>query len=108
MHGLIPLALALVVGQAPAPDEAARARAVIDKAVQAAGGEAKLARAKSFTQKVAGKFNGPAGTTAFTGEWAVNLPDQVRQTADSETDGMKFHAVKVIAGDKGWLRVNDL
>ncbi len=105
MHGLIPLTIALVVA-APA-DDAAQARAVIDKAIQATGGEAKLAGAARFTQKAAGKVYGPAGAVAFTGEWAVDLPGQVRETIETEADGMKFRAVKVIAGDKGWLRVND-
>jgi hypothetical protein len=106
MRALIPLALALALAPTAAADEPAEARAVIDKAVMAAGGEAKLAGAKTFSQKAAGKFFGPSGTVSFTGEWVVNLPEQVRETVDSESDGMKFHAVKVIAPDKGWLRVN--
>jgi hypothetical protein len=93
---------------APAPsDDAAAARAIIDKAVKAVGGEAKLASAATYTQKVSGKFHGPAGVVAFTGDWAVSLPDRLRQATESESDGMKFRAVRVIDGDKGWLRVND-
>ncbi|HKI33723.1 MAG TPA: hypothetical protein VKA46_17860 [Gemmataceae bacterium] len=108
MRNFIPLALALAVTATPAhADDAAEARGIIDKAVQAVGGEAKLATARAHTQKVVGTFFGPAGAIAFTGEWAVNLPDQLRQTTESESDGMKFRTVKVIAGDKGWLRVND-
>jgi hypothetical protein len=105
MHGLLPLALALAV--AAPPDDAEQARAVMDKAVQAVGGEAKLAGAGRFTQKAAGKFHGPAGPVAFSGEWTVDLPGQVREAVESEADGMKFQTVKVIAGDKGWFRVND-
>jgi hypothetical protein len=104
MSGLLLLALAAA---APSADDAAAARAVIDKAVQAVGGEAKLAGAGRFTRKASGKFHGPAGPVAFTGEWTVDLPGQVREAVDSEADGMKYRAVKVIAGDKGWLRVND-
>jgi hypothetical protein len=106
MHGLIPLALALAAA-VPSADDAAKARAVIDKAVQAVGGEVKLAGAGRFTQKAAGKFHGPGGPGAFTGEWTVDLPGRVREAIESEADGMKYRAVKVIAGDKGWLRVND-
>jgi hypothetical protein len=105
MHALVPFALALAV-TAPS-DDAGQARAVIDKAVQAVGGEAKLAGAGRFTQKAGGKFHGSAGPVAFTGEWTVDLPGQVREAVDSEADGTKFQLVKVIAGDKGWLRVND-
>jgi hypothetical protein len=108
MREFISLALALGVVASPArADDAAEARAIIDKAVRAVGGEAKLAAAGAYTQKVSGKFHGPAGVIAFTGEWAVSLPDRLRQVTDSTSDGMKFRAVRVIAGDKGWLRVND-
>jgi hypothetical protein len=108
MRGLIPLALAVAV-TAPAAraDEPAEARAIIDKAVQAAGGAAKLAAAEAYTQKAKGTFHGPAGAVAFTGEWVVDLPDRVREAVDSESGGLKFRTVKVLAGDKGWLRVND-
>ena len=75
--------------------------------MEAVGGEAKLARRSCFNQKAGGKFHGPAGVVAFTGEWTVDLPGQVREAVESEADGMKYRAVKVIAGDKGWLRVND-
>jgi hypothetical protein len=91
---------------APRADEAAEARAVVDKAIQAAGGEAKLAGAARFTRKAAGKFYGPTGPVAFTAEWTADLPGQVRESVETEADGMKFQSVKVIAGDKGWLRVN--
>ena len=106
MYALLPLALALALN-APAPDESAGPRAAIDKAVKAVGGEAKLAGARGFSQKASGKLYGPAGAADFTAEWVVHLPGQARQTADTQSDGKTFHVVKVIAGDKGWLRVND-
>jgi hypothetical protein len=105
MLGLLPLALTLAV--AAPPDDAEQARAVLDKAVKAVGGETKLAGAGRFTQKAAGKFHVPAGAVAFSGEWTVDLPGKVREAAESEADGVKFQSVKVIADDKGWLRVND-
>jgi hypothetical protein len=108
MRGLIPLALALAVTVAAAgADEPADARAVIGKAVEAVGGAAKLATAKAYTRQARGTFHAPGGAVAFTGTWVVNWPDQVREEVDSESGGMKLHVVKVIAGDKGWLLVND-
>ncbi len=108
MRGLLSLTLALAVTTTTArADEPAEVRAILDKAVQAAGGEANLARARTYTQKATGKFFGPARPVAFTGEWVVNLPAQVREAIEAESDGMKFRAVKVIDGDKGWLRVNN-
>src|SRR5439155_23809454 len=108
MRTLIPVALALVVAPSPVrADDAAEARAIIDKAVQAVGGETKLAAVRAYTQKVSGKFHGPAGIVSFTGEWAVSLPDRLRQATKSDSDGMEFRAVRGIDGGKGWLRVND-
>jgi hypothetical protein len=108
MRDLVTVVLAVSVTVAAAgADEPADARAVIDRAVEAAGGSAKLAGLKAYTQKAKGTFHGPGGPVAFTGTWTVNWPDQVRAELDSESGGMKFHVVQVIAGDKGWLRVND-
>jgi hypothetical protein len=107
MRTFLPIALALVMASRACADDEAEARAIIDKAVQAVGGEAKLSAARAYTQKVSGKFHGPGGVVAFTGEWAVSLPDRLRQATDSESEGMKFHTVRVIDGDKGWLRVNN-
>jgi hypothetical protein len=104
MHTVIPLALALF---APAPDEATAARAIIDKAIQGVGGEAKLARLKAYTQKAKGSFHGPAGAVPFSEELTYNLPENLREVMDTELDGAKYGVVKVIARDKGWLRVND-
>jgi hypothetical protein len=106
MRGVISFSVLVAVTTPLPADEGANARALVDKAVQAVGGEVKLARAQRFSQKAAGKFHGPAGPVNFTGEWIVSLPDQVRVTTDSEAEGVKFRAVKVLAGDKAWLRVN--
>jgi hypothetical protein len=107
MRQFVLLTLALVAAAPARADDATEARAIIDKAVKAVGDEAKLAAAKAYTQKISGKFHGPAGVIAFTGEWAVSLPDQLRQAIESQSDGITFRTVRVIAGDKGWLRVND-
>jgi len=107
MRQFVLLTLALVAAAPARADDATEARAIIDKAVKAVGDEAKLASAKAYTQKISGKFHGPAGVIAFTGEWAVSLPDQLRQAIESQSDGITFRTVRVIAGDKGWLRVND-
>jgi hypothetical protein len=108
MRRLVSLALALAVTAAAAgADEPADARAVINKAVETVGGAAKLAGMKTYTQKAHGRFHAPGGPVAFSGTWVVNWPDQVREEVDTESGGTKFHVIKVIAGDKGWLRVND-
>jgi hypothetical protein len=70
------LALA-AVGAARADDQAAT-RAIIEKAIQARGGEEKLAPMKAVTFKSKGKFYGMGDGTDYTGEWAIRPPDKVR------------------------------
>jgi hypothetical protein len=83
-------------------------QAVIDRAIQAAGGPARLSKFAVFTRKGQGKFHGLDQGIPFTGEWTVRLPEQVRESVQSESNGRKFHFVKVLSGDKGWMRLNDL
>jgi hypothetical protein len=98
------IALLLLTSTVRAADEA---HTIIDKAIQAVGGEAKLPQAKAFSQKVSGTLFSPAGAVTFTAERVVNFPNQLRETADADSKGEKFQAIKVIAGDKGWLRIGD-
>ena len=73
-------ALAVLLTAWPArADDAADAKALIDKAIQAVGGEAKIAQVKTFSQKVSGTFSGPAGSVTFTAERIVHLPDELRR-----------------------------
>jgi hypothetical protein len=88
-------------------DDGATARALVDKAVQAQGGEAQLAKWPAATAKVKGTFHGLGAAVAFTGEVAVQGPDRQKIDIEAEADGQKFRLVHVLNGDKGWVRFND-
>jgi outer membrane lipoprotein-sorting protein len=87
-------------------DDAA-ARATVDKAVQALGGEAKLAKFKAATGKLKGTFHGLGAPLAFTGETAYQGPDQERFALEATVDGEKLVFISVLNRDKGWTKLND-
>ena len=79
-------------------DDADQARAVIDKAIKAQGGEEKLAKFKSHTWKNKGTWYGMADGVPYTANYAVAWPDKFR----FEVEG-GFMTV-VLDGDKGWMQ----
>jgi outer membrane lipoprotein-sorting protein len=98
--------VAVVVGAARADDSAA-ARALVNKAVEAQGGEAKLAKFPASMGKMKGTFHGMGQPIAFTGEIAVDGPSKRRLSIEAEANGQKFRFTHVLNGDKGWVKFND-
>ena len=77
------------------------ARTIIEKAIKAAGGEAKLAKLKSSTWKEKGIYYG-MGEDGFpyTANYAIQWPNQFRL----EVEGV---FTIVLNGEKGWNRMGD-
>jgi hypothetical protein len=71
------------------------ARAIINKAIKAVGGEAKLPRAMTWKEK--GTYYGMGDGLDYTGIYSVQWPGQFRM----EIEGV--FAI-VIDGDKGWMQ----
>jgi hypothetical protein len=88
-------------------DDNAATRALVDKAVQAQGGEAKLAKWPAVTAKFKGTFHGSGVAVAITGEFATQGADRHKFDIEGEIDGQKFRLVHVLSGDKGWTKFND-
>ena len=78
-------------------DDQADARAVIAKAIQAAGGEAKLAKFKNETWNEKGTYYGMGKGLPYSGKYAVQWPDRFRMEI------VGFYTM-VVAGDKGWTK----
>jgi outer membrane lipoprotein-sorting protein len=72
-------------------------RALVQKAIQAAGGEAKLARFHTATYTDMGTFYGMGDGIPYTGKYAINRPSQYRM----EIEGV---FTMVLNGDKGWIQ----
>jgi hypothetical protein len=86
--------------------EPAEARKVIDRAVQAAGGAARLAVLEAATWEGEGKLYA-GGVIRFQGKWAMQGQDRGRVVSAIDTGGRKTTVVVVVNGDKGWLKVDE-
>src|SRR5438874_2386108 len=73
------------------------ARAAIDKGIQAAGGETKLATFQASTWKEKGTYYGMGDGLPYTATYAVQWPDKFRM----EVEGV---FLMVLNGDKGWVK----
>jgi hypothetical protein len=102
------LAMVLVSG----PGGSARgvdddANAVLDRAIKALGGEAKLRKAEAVAWKAKGKSIRDGNEDTFTNETTVQGLDHLRMEWEDETDGNRVKGVTVVNGDKGWRKYGD-
>ena len=86
-------------------DEAA-AKAVVDKAIKAMGGEEKLSKIKAFSTKGKGTIVVDGGEIAFTFETTAKGLGQFRSSFEGEVGGAKFSGATVIDGGKGWRKLD--
>jgi hypothetical protein len=90
--------LALAVTAKAKADDADQARAIIDKAIKAVGGEEKIAKFKTQTWKNKGTYYGMGDGVPYTAIYAVSWPDKSR----FEVEG--GFIIVAINGDKGWMQ----
>jgi hypothetical protein len=88
--------------------QAGSADAVVDKAIQALGGEAKLSTLKAVTWKAKGKISIGGNESEFTSEATLEGLDHFKQTFEGDFGGNKVKGVTVVAGDKGWRQFGDM
>jgi hypothetical protein len=81
----------------------------VDKAIQAMGRDtqAKGDKYKAATMKIKGTVHITGTPLPYTGEMAVQLPEQSRLTIDGEVMGQPFKVIVVVNGDKGWIKLKD-
>ncbi len=85
----------------------ADATAVLDKAIQALGGEAKLSKAGSFARKAKGTITIQGNDNEFISETTFQGLDHYRNEFDGEFNGNKVKGVIILNGDKGWRKFGD-
>ncbi len=83
------------------------AAAIVDKAIQAVGGEAKLKAAKGATWKTKGKIVFGDNESEFTGTATSSGLDHFRQEFEGDFGCNKVQGVTVLAGDKGWRKFGE-
>ena len=102
------LVCVLVAGMGyPARADEQEAKAVIDKAIKAMGGEEKLSRIKAFSAKGKGTVFFDGKEIPFTFEMKSQGIGQYRSAYEGEVDGNKFEGLTVLDGDKGWKKLGD-
>lgn len=88
-----------------ADDDAAKAKAVVEKAVKAAGWEKNGANvSKTWTDKGALHFG---DKLEYTGEWWFSGPDKYRFAVKTKFGGEDVTFKVVMNGEKGWQAAND-
>lgn len=83
------------------------AKAVVDKAIQAMGGEARFNAAKAFTWKTKGKVRFGDNESDFTAQTTVAGLDRFRQEFGGAFGGNPFQVVMVLNGDHAWRKFGD-
>ena len=101
-HWLCALCL-LAPAAAPVWAADADAKAVVEKAIKAAGGADELAKYPAVRLSGKGTFYGMGQPVEFTSTSYVQHPDRSR----FEVSGDQFKFVQVFNGDKGWVKIND-
>jgi hypothetical protein len=90
-----------------ADDTQKEAQAVIDRAIKAAGGEAKLKKTPAFTFKGKGTASEGGNEISFNFEGSGRGIDQARLEMELSAAGQAEKVLVVIHGDKGWLKARD-
>lgn len=100
---LIPCALVLALAALGRADDAADAKAVVEKAVKARGGADNLAKYKADVLKIKGAVHVSGLDIDFTGEISFQQPDKSRTVIEGTVMGTNFKSTRVVNGDKGWI-----
>src|SRR4051794_6329612 len=74
-------------------------KAILDKAIEAHGGEATLKKHQASRVKTKGRLE-MAGGIDFTQEIAVQLPNKLRDEMDLDVNGQKIHTRTIFNGEK--------
>jgi outer membrane lipoprotein-sorting protein len=106
MRRIVCLAVALALTGVVRADDQADLQKVIDKAIKATG-EEKFTKYKGVTFKMKGKFYGMGEGIDYTGDVVVQYPDKTRVKIEAGTGDMKFVFMKVLNGDKLYIKLGD-
>jgi hypothetical protein len=83
------------------------AKAIVDKAIKALGGEEKLSKASSLSWKTKGVLTFGENENPITTESTVQGMDHFRGDFEGEFNGMTVKGVTVVNGNKGWRKFGE-
>lgn len=98
--------LALALPGVGVADDAA-SRALVEKAIDAHGGEKQLAKFKGATSKLKGTIQVNGAAVEFTGDLASQDANQMRINISFVLDGQSISFTSVLNRDQGWLKINN-
>jgi hypothetical protein len=103
--GVVALTLLLspVFAAWAAAEEDSKARALVDRAIAAAGGEARLGRFKAAEWTCKGTAHAST-ELAFTDRCFAQWPEQFRTESEVEARGEKLERALVLDGGRGWVK----
>src|SRR5262245_9995272 len=106
-YGSLVVGLSFLVAGVARSDDQAEAKPVLDKALKAMGGEAKLAKLQTGIGKgkITGQENGQELTLTFDASWQGL--DKYRLDAEVNIGGMTMKGLMVVNGDKAWAKMGD-
>src|SRR5438105_3696675 len=82
-------------------------KAILDKAIKALGGEAKLGKVDAYLLKAKGTITFGGNDSEFTSEATIQGLDHYRGEFDGDFGGNKVHGTTILSGDKGWRKFGD-
>lgn len=102
-------AVGIVVLLLGAPNQAApeqEARAIIQKAIQALGGEGPVAKLQCVRMKAQGSLEIEGNQGTFTLEFVIHNPGRVKMDMDITSGNAKINLIRVRNRDHGWETIN--
>jgi outer membrane lipoprotein-sorting protein len=98
---VFPLAALFLFCATARADDAADARALVEKGIKATG-QKPGDKPGALTWKDKGKFTAAGMAMDYTGDWAFQGPDKYRFAVNAEVEGMKFTFIAISNGNKAW------
>lgn len=98
--------LALALPNFCVADDAA-SRALLEKAIEAHGGEKQAAKFPAASSKLKGTIQVNGAAVAFTGDLTSQNADQVRIQISFVLDGQSISFTSVLNRDQGWIKLNN-
>lgn len=83
------------------------AKAIVDKAIKAVGGEEALGKIKAASWKTRGTITFGGNDSDVTNQYVMQDLNHFRMEFEGEFGGNKVKGVIVLAGDKGWQSFGD-
>ena len=84
------------------------AKAIVDQAIHATGGEAKLSKAKAITWKTKGTLRFGDNENKYTAHATLAGLDKFRQEFEGEFGGNQVKGVVVLNGNRAWRKFGDM